>query len=77
MNPELMSSLIYFDEAKKLCLEAPAKGQRISIPYLQRCLKIGFNSADRLVDQLIKEGVLERYEVYKLRLAIEHSQEEL
>jgi len=60
----IMAKSKHFDEAVYICETSP----RISTSFLQRKLRIGWNDAARLTDELIEAGIIERCEVYLLRL---------
>lgn len=54
MPPDMSEADIYFEEAGKL---VTTKG-RASIGMLQRMFKIGFNRAERIMDQLCEVGII-------------------
>jgi S-DNA-T family DNA segregation ATPase FtsK/SpoIIIE len=53
-NPELGSE----DELYKQAIELVRREKKISISYLQRCFKIGYNKAASIVERMEQEGIV-------------------
>jgi len=56
-----------FDNGKYICETLPG-GQQLSTTYIQRKLCIGYNRTLMLREELIEAGVIEVYEVFKIRV---------